>query len=386
VLDNTPFYAESGGQVGDSGYVNSDLAKIEIIDCQKSGDHNLHIGRVISGNLKTGDQVSAQVDATVRQATALNHSATHLMHEALRQVLGEHVVQKGSLVDSEKLRFDFSHNQAVTLEQIRQVEQMVNREILRNTEVKTQLMSMEQAKDQGATALFGEKYGDQVRVLSMGGDFSVELCGGTHVERTGDIGLIKITSETSVASGIRRIEAVTGETAVAFCNQIQDTVAEIASLTRASKENLSEKVQQLIEDNRRLQKEIESLKQKVANASGSDLLSQIQEIKDVSVLATVVDGADAKSLKTIADQVRSKMDRGVFFLVAKEADRASLVAGVTNNLTSTLKAGDLMKFVTSQVGGKGGGRPDMAMGAATDLDNLAQAIQSVATWVEDNLS
>jgi len=385
VLDNTPFYAESGGQVGDSGCLSSDSAKIEIIDCQKSGNHSLHIGRVINGSLKTGDQVSAQVDATARQATALNHSATHLMHEALQQVLGEHVVQKGSLVDSEKLRFDFSHNQSVTSEQIKRVEQIVNREILRNTEVKTQLMSMEQAEDQGAMALFGEKYGDQVRVLSMGGDFSVELCGGTHVERTGDIGLIKITSESSVAAGIRRIEAVTGASAVAFCDQMQDAVAEIASLTRASADNLSEKVKQLIEDNRRLQKEIEGLKQKVASASGSDLLSQIQEIEGVSVLATVVDGADAKSLKTIADQVRSKMDRGVFFLVAKDADRASLVAGVTNNLTSTLKAGDLMKFITSQVGGKGGGRPDMAMGAATDLTALAPALESVATWVEDNL-
>jgi len=385
VLDNTPFYAESGGQVGDSGYLSSDSAKIEIIDCQKSGNHSLHIGRVINGSLKTGDQVSAQVDAAVRQATALNHSATHLMHEALRRVLGEHVVQKGSLVDSEKLRFDFSHNQSVTSEQIKRVEQIVNREILRNTEVKTQLMSMEQAEDQGAMALFGEKYGDQVRVLSMGGDFSVELCGGTHVARTGDIGLIKITSETSVAAGIRRIEAVTGASAVAFCDQMQDAVAEIASLTRASADNLSEKVKQLIEDNRRLQKEIEGLKQKVASASGADLLSQIQEIGGVSVLATVVDGADAKSLKTIADQVRSKMEKGVFFLVAKEAGKASLVAGVTNNLTSTLKAGDLMKFVTAQVGGKGGGRPDMAMGAATDLTALAPALESVATWVEDNL-
>ena len=385
VLDNTPFYAESGGQVGDSGYLSSDSAKIEIIDCQKSGNHSLHIGRVINGSLKTGDQVSAQVDAAVRQATALNHSATHLMHEALRRVLGEHVVQKGSLVDSEKLRFDFSHNQSVTSEQIKRVEQIVNREILRNTEVKTQLMSMEQAEDQGAMALFGEKYGDQVRVLSMGGDFSVELCGGTHVARTGDIGLIKITSETSVAAGIRRIEAVTGASAVAFCDQMQDAVAEIASLTRASADNLSEKVKQLIEDNRRLQKEIEGLKQKVASASGADLLSQIQEIGGVSVLATIVDGADAKSLKTIADQVRSKMEKGVFFLVAKEADTASLVAGVTNNLTSTLKAGDLMKFVTAQVGGKGGGRPDMAMGAATDLTALAPALESVATWVEDNL-
>jgi len=385
ILDNTPFYAESGGQVGDTGYLSSDSVKIEILDCQKTGDHNLHIGRVIHGSVTVGDRVSAQVDSNVRQAIALNHSATHLAHEALRQVLGEHVVQKGSLVDSEKLRFDFSHSQAVTPEQIRQVEHMVNREILRNTQVKTELMSMDEAQQQGAMALFGEKYSDQVRVLSMGGDFSVELCGGTHVNRTGDIGLIKITSESSVASGIRRIEAVTGETAVALCNQIQDAVAEIASLTRASKDNISEKVRQLMDDNRHLQKEIDSLKKKLANASGSDLMSAATEVKGVKVLSTVVDGADAKSLKTIADQIRSKMEKGVFFLVAKEAGKASLVAGVTNNLTSNLKAGDLMKFVSTQLGGKGGGRPDMAMGAATDLENLAQALESVTAWVGDNL-
>jgi len=385
ILDNTPFYAESGGQVGDTGYLSSDSVKIEILDCQKTGDHNLHIGRVIHGSVTVGDRVSAQVDSNVRQAIALNHSATHLAHEALRQVLGEHVVQKGSLVDSEKLRFDFSHSQAVTPEQIRQVEHMVNREILRNTQVKTELMSMDEAQQQGAMALFGEKYSDQVRVLSMGGDFSVELCGGTHVNRTGDIGLIKITSESSVASGIRRIEAVTGETAVALCNQIQDAVAEIASLTRASKDNISEKVRQLMDDNRHLQKEIDSLKKKLANASGSDLMSAATEVKGVKVLSTVVDGADAKSLKTIADQIRSKMEKGVFFLVAKEAGKASLVAGVTNNLTSNLKAGDLMKFISTQLGGKGGGRPDMAMGAATDLENLAQALESVTAWVGDNL-
>ena len=385
ILDNTPFYAESGGQVGDTGYLSTDSAKIEIIDCQKTGDHNLHIGRVTQGDINAGDQVSAQVDANVRKAIALNHSATHLAHQALRQVLGEHVVQKGSLVDSEKLRFDFSHNQAVSAEQIRQVEQRVNREILRNSEVKTELMSMDDAQKQGAMALFGEKYGEQVRVLSMGGGFSVELCGGTHVERTGDIGLIKIISETSVASGIRRIEAVTGELAIAHCNQTQDTVSEITAITRASKDNLSEKVRQLIDDNRRLQKEIEQLKHKIANSSGADIMSSVQEIKGIKVLSTIVEGADAKSLKTVADQVRSKIETGVFFLVAKEGNKASLVAGVTSNLTSAIKAGDLMKFVSSQLGGKGGGRPDMAMGAAADLENLAQALQSVAPWVEENL-
>jgi len=386
VLDKTSFYAESGGQVGDTGYLVSSDAKIEILDCKKSGEHSLHIGRVLSGTINTGDQVSAQVDKNLRQAIALNHSATHLAHEALRQVLGDQVSQRGSLVDSEKLRFDFSHNQAVTGEQIRQVEQMVNREIMRNTVVSTQLMSMDQAKQQGAMALFGEKYGDEVRVLTMGGDFSVELCGGTHVERTGDIGLIKITSESSVASGVRRIEAVTGKTALAYCDQSQDTVEKVAEIAKVAKDKVTEKVRQVIEDNRRLQKEIDQLKQKLANSSGSDIMSSAQQVKDITVLSTVVEGADAKSLKTVADQVRSKIEKGVFFLVAKEGDKASLVAGVTKNLTADIKAGDLMKHVSSQLDGKGGGRPDMAMGAASDLTNLAQALDSVAIWVSENLA
>lgn len=386
VLDKTCFYAESGGQVGDTGYLTTSAAKIEILDCKKSGEHSLHIGRVLSGSINNGDLVSAQVDKNLRQSIALNHSATHLAHEALRQVLGDQVSQKGSLVDSEKLRFDFSHNQAVTAEQIRQVEQMVNREIMRNTEVSTELMSMDQAKEQGAMALFGEKYGDQVRVLSMGGDFSVELCGGTHVERTGDIGLIKIISESSVASGVRRIEAVTGKAALAYCEQTQDTVEKVAEIAKVAKAKVTDKVRQLMEENRRLQKEIDQLKQKLANSSGSDIMSSAQQVKGITVLSTIVDGADAKSLKSVADQVRSKIEKGVFFLVAKEGDKASLVAGVTKNLTSDIKAGDLMKHVSSQLDGKGGGRPDMAMGAASDLTNLAQALESVALWVEDNLA
>ena len=386
ILDNTPFYAESGGQVGDSGYLRCGEATVEIMDCQKAGEHNLHIGTVINGNLRVGEQVCAEVDPKVRQATALNHSATHLVHEALKQVLGQHVEQKGSLVDSQKLRFDFSHNESVNAEQIRQVEQIVNAQIQKNTAVKTQIMPMDEAIAQGASALFGEKYGDEVRVLSMGGDFSVELCGGTHVARTGDIALFKITTETSVAAGIRRIEAVTGECAMAYCDDMQDTLSEIASITRSSGSSLSDKVRQLVQDNRSMQKQLDSLKQQLASASGSDLMSQAKEVKGISVLATVIEGADAKSLKTIADQVRSKINKGVFFLVAKEGDKASLVAGVTNNLTSDLKAGDLMQHVNAQIGGKGGGRPDMAMGAATDLSQLPSALESVSIWVEEKLS
>ena len=385
ILDQTAFYAESGGQVGDSGYLQADSGKVEILDCRKSGEHHLHIGRVISGEIQSGQKVTAAVDSNVRQGTALNHSATHLMHAALQQVLGDHVVQKGSLVDSERLRFDFSHNQAVTPEQLRQIEHRVNREILRNSQVSTQVMSMDDAKTQGATALFGEKYGDQVRVLSIGGDFSVELCGGTHVSQTGDIGLLRISGESSVAAGVRRIEAVTGEKAVELCDQLQDTIVEVSSLVRASGSNVADKVQQLVDDNRRLQKEIEALKSKLANASGSDLMAGLKEINGVNVLSTVVEGADAKSLRGVADQVRSKLDKGVFFLAAVEGDKAALVAGVTSNLTDSLKAGDLLKYVTAQVGGKGGGRPDMAQGAASDISALPEAMESVYSWVEQNI-
>lgn len=386
ILDRTVFYAEAGGQVGDSGFLTTESGKVEIQDCRKSGDHHLHIGRVLSGEITTGQAIVAKVDNEVRQATALNHSATHLMHAALQQVLGGHVNQKGSLVNSERLRFDFSHNKAVTAEQIRQIEHLVNREILRNSSVDTAVMSMEDAKAKGAMALFGEKYGDEVRVLSMGGDFSVELCGGTHVTRTGDIGLLRISAESSVAAGIRRIEAVTGEAAVALCDELQDTIADVAEVVRASGASVTAKVQQLVDDNRRLLKEIERLKSKLANASGSDLMSGLREIGGVKVLSTVVEGADAKSLRDVADQVRSKLDKGVFLLVAVDGEKAALLVGVTNNLTDTIKAGDLLKHVASQVGGKGGGRPDMAQGAASDISSLPQALESVYSWVEANLS
>ena len=385
ILDSTPFYAESGGQVGDSGYLQTDSAKIEITDCRKSGDHHLHIGRVLSGQLKTGESVTAVVDANIRSATALNHSATHLLHTALQQVLGEHVQQKGSLVDSQRLRFDFSHGESVTAEQTRQIELIVNRQILSNTSVNTEVMSMEDAVDKGAMALFGEKYGDEVRVLSMGGDFSVELCGGTHASRTGDIGLLKISGESSVAAGVRRIEAVTGEKALALVDELQDTIGDVANIVRATRHNLAEKVRQVADDNRRLQKDIEALKSKLANASGSDLMSALKEINGVSVLSTVVEGADAKSLRGVADQVRSKLDNGVFLLAAVDGNKAALVAGVTKNLTDKLSAGNLLKFVTAQVDGKGGGRPDMAQGAAGSTENLAAALESVYGWVEDTI-
>ncbi len=386
ILDKTVFYAESGGQVGDTGVISKGSAKIAIADCRKVGNHHIHIGHIVSGEFALGDEVDGQVDQTLRQATALNHSATHILHEALRQVLGEHVQQKGSLVDSERLRFDFSHGEAVSPEQIRQIEGIVNAEVLKNSEVTTDLMGMEEAVAKGAMALFGEKYGDQVRVVSIGTEFSVELCGGTHVSRTGDIGLLKVSAETSVAAGVRRIESVTGMRALELCDNQQDSITEIASIVRGSRTTVCDKVQGIVDENRRLQKEIEKLKNKLANAAGSDLMADLRQINGVGVLATVVDGADAKSLRGVGDQVRSKIQSGVFFLAAIEGEKAALVAGVTSNLTGQIKAGDLLKHVTSQVGGKGGGRPDMAQGAANSIENLPSALESVYQWVEENLS
>ena len=386
ILDKTVFYAESGGQVGDTGVISKGSAKIAIADCRKVGNHHIHIGHIVSGEFAIGDEVDGQVDQTLRQATALNHSATHLLHEALRQVLGDHVKQKGSLVDSERLRFDFSHGEAVSPEQIRKIEHIVNREVLKNTEVTTDVMGMEDAKAKGAMALFGEKYGDLVRVVSVGAEFSVELCGGTHVSRTGDIGLLKVSAETSVAAGVRRIESVTGIKALEFCDNQQDSITDISSIVRGSRTTVGDKVQGIVDENRRLQKDIEKLKNKLATAAGSDLMADLRQINGVGVLATVVDGADAKSLRGVGDQVRSKIQSGVFFLAAIEGDKAALVAGVTSNLTGHIKAGDLLKFVTSQVGGKGGGRPDMAQGAANSIENLPAALESVYEWVEENLS
>lgn len=382
ILAQTAFYAESGGQVGDKGFLTQGSAVIEVSDCRKVGNHHVHIGQVVSGQFTVGEQVEATVDKTQRHAVTLNHSATHLLHEALRQVLGEHVHQKGSLVDHERLRFDFSHGEAVTAEQIRRIEHIVNAQVLRNTEVTTDVMSMDDAKAKGAMALFGEKYGDQVRVVSIGGDFSVELCGGTHVSRTGDIGLVRVSAETSVAAGIRRIESVTGMEALALCDKEQDSITDITTMVRGARNAVGEKIQGIIEENKRLQKDLEKLKNKLANAAGSDLMSSLRMVNDISVLATVVDGADSKSLRGVADQVRSKIQSGVFFLAAIEGEKAALIAGVTSDLTDRIKAGDLLKFVTAQVDGKGGGRADMAQGAAGDVTNLAAALESVYGWVE----
>ncbi|WP_020410488.1 alanine--tRNA ligase [Hahella ganghwensis] len=383
VLDRTPFYAESGGQVGDTGLIKVGDSEFVVEDTQKEGAAILHIGRVSKGRISQGDQVSVEVDRHKRQATALNHSATHLMHEALRRVLGEHVVQKGSLVDAEKLRFDFAHYEAVTPEQLRQVEEIVNDQIRANADVSTELMDMESAKKRGAMALFGEKYGETVRVLAMGeDDFSVELCGGTHVKRTGDIGSFMITSESGISSGVRRIEAVTGQNAERWVKAGEQSLKEIAGLVKGSRESVLEKVKALMERNRALEKDLEQAKSKLAAAAGGDLAASAKDVNGLKVLAARLDGVERKALMDTVDQLKNKLGQGAVVLASVEDGKISIVAGVTKSETGKVKAGDLVKLVAEQVGGKGGGRPDMAQGGGTDVAKLDEALASVYGWVE----
>ncbi|MBB4865483.1 alanyl-tRNA synthetase [Pseudomonas nitritireducens] len=385
VLDQTPFYAESGGQIGDSGYLEAAGVRFDVRDTTKAGGAHLHHGVVAQGSLSVGAAVQAEVDASVRQATALNHSATHLLHAALRQVLGDHVQQKGSLVDSQRLRFDFSHFEAIKPEQLKQLEDIVNTEIRRNSEVETEETDIESAKNKGAMALFGEKYGDQVRVLSMGGKFSVELCGGTHVSRTGDIGLFKITSEGGVASGVRRIEAVTGGAALAYLNGAEEQLKEAAGLVKGSRDNLLDKLSGLIERNRQLEKELEQLKAKAASAAGDDLAGSAVEVGGVKVLSSRLDGLDGKALLALVDQLKNKLGSGVILLGGVFEEKVVLVAGVTQDLTAKHKAGDLMKQAAAAVGGKGGGRPDMAQGGGVDAGKLDEALALAVKFVEQGL-
>jgi len=385
VLDRTPFYAESGGQAGDCGYLSVGTNRAEVRDCHKQGSSHLHLVHVLQGALSVGDSLTAQVDASVRQATALNHSATHLLHAALRKVLGEHVTQKGSLVDSERLRFDFSHFEAVSADQIKTIENMVNEQIRANSAVATEICDMETAKTKGAMALFGEKYGDSVRVLTMGDGFSVELCGGTHVKRTGDIGLIRIVSESGVAAGVRRIEAVTGTKAIALFDKLEALVDTSARLVKANRDNLVEKLEALVAQQRKLEKEIAAAKSKLATAGSVDWLSQAQDVNGVKVLALNLEGADAKSLRDSVDQFKNKLGTAVVLLAAVEDDKVALVAGVTQDITAKVKAGDLMRVVAEQLGGKGGGRPDMAQGGGANVAALGSALESVVPWVKAQL-
>eukprot|EP01132_Coremiostelium_polycephalum_P017449 gene17450-20892_t len=382
VLDQTPFYAESGGQVGDCGFLSSTSGRFEVRDTTKTGGAFLHHGVLVLGNLTVGAPVDTQVDADVRHATALNHSATHLLHAALRQVLGEHVQQKGSLVDSQRLRFDFSHFEAIKPEQLKALEDIVNAEIRKNTPVETEETDIETAKQKGAMALFGEKYGDEVRVLSMGGSFSVELCGGIHASRTGDIGLLKIISEGGVASGVRRIEAITGAAALAYLNAAEEQLKEAAGLVKGSRDNLIDKLSGVLERNRQLEKQLEQLQAKAASAAGDDLSASALDVKGVKVLAVRLDGQDGKALLALVDQLKNKLGRAVILLGSVHEEKVVLVAGVTKDLTGQLKAGDLMKQAAAAVGGKGGGRPDMAQGGGVDAGALDAALALTVPFVE----
>ena len=386
VLERTPFYAESGGQVGDRGWLETATARFTVNDTQKQGGGVIvHIGQLEEGELHIGETIEAHVDPERRLATVLNHSGTHLLHAALRRVLGEHVQQKGSLVEPERLRFDFTHYEPVTPEQIETIENLVNEQIRLNAVAQTRLMSIDEALASGAMALFGEKYGEEVRVLSLG-DFSVELCGGTHVRHAGDIGLLKIVSETGVAAGVRRIEAVTGAGAVRWVGENQQRLQRIAELLKSGRDDADEKVSQLLEKTRRLEKELQQLKGKLASSQGSDLASQAVEIDGIKVLAARLDGADAQTLRDTLDQLKNKLGSAAVVLGAVSGGKVSIVAGVTRDQTDRLKAGELVNAVASQVGGKGGGRPDMAQAGGNRPENLDMALKSVTQWVSNRLS
>ncbi|MCG6966461.1 MAG: alanine--tRNA ligase [Chromatiaceae bacterium] len=386
VLDRTPFYAESGGQAGDMGRLRvGGGSEFVVADTRKqAGTVFAHVGELAAGELRIGDVVSAMVDTQRRNETALNHSATHLLHAALRRVLGDHVGQKGSLVEAERLRFDFSHFEPVQREQLIEIERMVNEQIRLNHMVETRIMAIDDAKASGAMALFGEKYDDQVRVLRMG-DFSTELCGGTHVKALGDIGLFKIVMETGIASGVRRIEAVTGARAVEWVEADEDRLLHIGGLIHAGRDELEDKLGKLIERNRRLEKELEQMKSKLASAAGSDLAGQAIEVNGAKVLAARLDGVDPKSLRDTLDQLKNKLGSAVILLAAVNDDKVNLIAGVTKDLTDRCRAGDLVKLAAEQVGGKGGGRPDMAQAGGSDPSGVPRALDMAHSWARERL-
>ena len=385
VLDSTPFYAESGGQVGDTGTIQSGQYKFIVTDTQKKNGVFLHIGSVESGELSVGDKAQTEIDEHRRQGIKLNHSATHLMHEELRCILGEHVQQKGSLVDDEKLRFDFSHFQPLTSEELRQIEDRVNRQIRMNAATSAEEMSIEDAKQTGAMMLFGEKYGETVRVLRIGSD-SVELCGGTHVSRAGDIGLFKITMETGVASGVRRIEAVTGEKAMGRFHDDEHQLDQLAQMIKSGRDDIVHRVELLQLNQRKQEKELEQLKSKLASQAGGDMASRAIEIKGIKVLAAQLDGADVKTLRDTMDQLKNKLGQAAIVLASTQGEKITIIAGVTKAETSRVKAGDLVNVVAQQCGGKGGGRPDMAQAGGNEPENLPAALESVSSWVENHLN
>jgi alanyl-tRNA synthetase len=386
ILDRTPFYGESGGQVGDCGRLLIDGGAADVTDTTKSQGHHLHQVTLTAGRLKVGDTVDAQIDADLRNRTRMNHSATHLLHEALRRELGDHILQKGSLVDSQRLRFDFSHGEAVSAQALATITSTVNEQIRANAAVTTELMDMEAAIEAGAMALFGEKYGDEVRVLTMGADrFSVELCGGTHVSRTGDIGLFWITGESGIASGVRRIEALTGEAALAYVSGMSAEMQSVCGALKASPETVLSKVESLRAELRDLEKESMRLRQKLATSAGGDLTQSAVEVAGIKVLAAQVEGATAATLRDTLDQCKNKLGSGVILLAAVEEGKIALVAGVTADATDRVKAGDVIKHVAGLLGGKGGGRPDMAQGGGSDIAALPAVLSSFPDWVSGQL-
>ena len=385
ILRNTPFYAESGGQVGDKGQLTACGADFVVEDTQKIGDAIAHIGYLRSGTLTHQSELTANVNQELRQKTMRNHSATHLLHAALREVLGEHVMQKGSLVGPERLRFDFSHTEAVTTTELQRIESLVNRKVYENHPVEAEQMTMDEAKDKGAMALFGEKYGDEVRVLTMS-PFSVELCGGTHVARTGDIGSFKVLSESGIAAGVRRIEAVSGDGAVHWMQQADKSLNHLSQLLKSEANQITEKVSQLIDKSRQLEKTIEQLQSKLASSQGSDLASQAEDINGVKLLVTALEGVEASSLREIQDQLKNKLGSSIVFLALAGEGKVNLIAGVSKDLTQKVKAGELVNMVAQQVGGKGGGRPDMAQAGGKNPDALPSALESIKPWVLEKLT
>jgi alanyl-tRNA synthetase len=396
VLDSTSFYAESGGQTGDQGIIEWLGGSIQVTDTLKQGQHFVHHGQLLNGELSVGDEVETFVDGRFRADSAKNHSATHLLHEAMRRVLGDHVTQKGSLVNPDRLRFDFSHSEPVSAEQLAVIEAMVNQEIRDNTAVAAETMAIDDAKAAGAMALFGEKYGDQVRVITMGSMahieaedaeqvFSLELCGGTHVERTGDIGAFIITSESGVAAGVRRVEALTGAAASQWLADTGRTLAAVSGLVRAGRDQVTDKIQALIDKNRQLERELDQLKAKMAASQGADLVAQAQTINGVKVIISLLEGVEPKSLRDAMDQLRNKLGSGIVMLAVSQDDKASIVAGVTQDLTDKIKAGDLIRHTASSMSGKGGGRADMAQGGG-QADQLTQALESAQAWLENSLA
>jgi alanyl-tRNA synthetase len=384
VLDNTPFYAESGGQVGDAGELRNQSSLFEVEDTLKiQADVFGHHGQVLEGEIKVGDQLNAKVNAERRARTIRHHSATHLMHKALREVLGAHVSQKGSLVDADKTRFDFTHTAAMTPEQIVQVEQLVNAEILGNAATSAKVMSLDDAQKTGAMMLFGEKYGESVRVLEIGS--SKELCGGTHVQRTGDIGIFKILSESGVAAGIRRVEAITGDRALTYLQKLDTQINQLAVSLKASPSDLAQRITQLQDHARSLEKELERLGSKLAASQGDELMSQAVEVNGVKILAALLEGADAKVLRETLDQLKNKLKTAAIVLASVQDGKVQLAAGVTADTIAKVKAGDLVNHVAQQVGGKGGGKPDMAMAGGTDPKGLTVALKSVQAWVSERL-